>query len=495
MADVWKHIEFDSFPIFWLLVLRAWSFLTGGGDFSYRLLGLGIGVGILAALWFNSRVFKISFPVFSIALLGFSPAIIQWGDSMRGYGLGICAILFTFGLVWKAVELPSRKNIAWAALGSLIAAQTLYYNTVLIFAICLGGFAVAARKAAWRHSLAFLLIGGVSAVSLLPYLAVFERSKSWAPMFQYPELWQGFQLGWYWKSLCGTLNTPGPWVAWVWIGLLAIALAASVSFLARKGFKANPERCDAAIFSLVALVIGSVGYYLFLRRLQYITQQWYYVALLAFTAVALDVLLSLFNDSKAWRIFRLGFLAVFVALTFGPVRFLAHTRMTNIDLAATWLTNNSAPGDLILVTPWYCGITFDRYYRAETSWTTIPPIEDHRFHRVDLLQNHMTAVDQNEPTRSILQKVEAALKGGHRVWIVGNVGVVKPNQIPPLLLPAPNEKLGWNDWPYIQEWSMQVAYFIQRRATQADSISIWPGRVNGHEDLPLVVAQGWNVRD
>src|SRR5438477_6895762 len=58
ISDVWKHIEFDSFPIFWLVVLRAWSVLTGASDFFYRLLGLGIGITVLTALWFNARVFK-----------------------------------------------------------------------------------------------------------------------------------------------------------------------------------------------------------------------------------------------------------------------------------------------------------------------------------------------------------------------------------------------------------------------------------------------------
>src|SRR5437667_7506607 len=75
--DVWTHIEFDSFPIFWLLVLRVWSFITGASDLAYRLFGLGIGITVLAVLWFGARVFKMSFPMFSIALLALSPAIMM----------------------------------------------------------------------------------------------------------------------------------------------------------------------------------------------------------------------------------------------------------------------------------------------------------------------------------------------------------------------------------------------------------------------------------
>ena len=495
IAEVWRHIEFDSFPIFWLLILRFWSLFTGGSDILYRILGLGIGIGILGALWFNARVFKISFPCCSIALLGFSPAIIRWGDAMRGYGLGIAFILLTFGLVWRVVERPTGKNVTLAALAALIAAQTLYYNSVLVFALCMGGFVVAARDRKWKLFFRLLLIGGVSALSLLPYVTVFRRSKSWAPIFQYPDLWKGFQLGWFWDNLSQTLNSAVPWAVWIWATLFFAGLVCGIFALSgRRDSTGLPARVDLALFALTASLVALVAYFLFLNRLQYLTQQWYYIALLAFIAMAIDVLIALSNHSKGSRVFQILFLAAFVGLAFWPARSVVRTRMTNVDLAAQWLKQNSASEDAIFVTPWYCGITFSRYYDAPAFWTTIPPIEDHRFHRVDLLLNHMTARNQSDPVRPILNKIEATLKQGHRVWILGPLLFLPRGQVPPLLLAAPNDREGWHDMPYYEEWSKQIAYFVQAHAIEGRVVNFFPPvAVNVHENLPLIAVEGWRA--
>jgi hypothetical protein len=496
IVELWRHIEFDSFPIFWLLLLRLWSHVASDSDFLYRLLGLGIGLTLLGLLWFNARVFTKSFPIYSLALLGFSPAIIRWGDSIRGYGLGICSILMTFALVWRLVKRPDAKNLILATLSALIAVQSLYYDAVLLFAICIGGFFVALKNGKSKPVVSLLIVGGVSALSLFPYLSVFQRSKSWTPMFQYPELWQGFRLTWYWQNLSATLDSSGVWTASVWVGLFAIAFAAGIFCLVSKDADAtNPSRSDIAIFSMTALLVGFAGYYLFLHQLQYPTQAWYYVALIAFTAVNIEVLTSLLDLGAGWRILRISVLVLFVGLTVGPVRSEVRTRMTNVDLLATWLEQNSAPDDLIVVVPWFNGITFARNYHGAALWMTLPPMDDHRFHRVDLLQNYMKAVNQSEPVRPILEKMEKALKAGHRVWVLGKLQFLEPNQVPPLLLPAPNEASGWHDLPYIEAWSMQVAYVIQMHAEQVRPVNI-PVRnpVNHFENVPLLVVEGWHFR-
>src|SRR5438552_18523875 len=105
-----------------------------------------------------------------------------------------------------------------------------------------------------------------------------------------------------------------------------MALGSGLFCLARKGHGGGGDRSDLAAFASAALFVGFVSYYLFLRRLQYLTQTWYYVALIAFTAWAIDVLLSLLNDSRRWRIFRLCLVTLFVALTFRSLRSILHTR-------------------------------------------------------------------------------------------------------------------------------------------------------------------------
>src|SRR5438093_5367808 len=53
--DVWEFHNQDSFPILFASTARIWSAFFGSGDDSFRLLGLIIGLGVLAAFWINAR--------------------------------------------------------------------------------------------------------------------------------------------------------------------------------------------------------------------------------------------------------------------------------------------------------------------------------------------------------------------------------------------------------------------------------------------------------
>ena len=54
--ELWSFLRFDSVPIVYLGVLRAWTDIFGtNNDPMLRLLGLLIGLGIVGALWLNVR--------------------------------------------------------------------------------------------------------------------------------------------------------------------------------------------------------------------------------------------------------------------------------------------------------------------------------------------------------------------------------------------------------------------------------------------------------
>ena len=154
-ADLWNMNHFDSAPILWFLVLRAWTALAGAAnDTGFRLLGLVVGLSILGALWLNARSFlRFSLPLLSLALVGFNPEIIRSGDSMRAYGPGTLAILLACGLLWHAVQSPSPWRVALAVFGSVVAVQTLFQNALLLFALGVSCMLVAARRRLWRRAL------------------------------------------------------------------------------------------------------------------------------------------------------------------------------------------------------------------------------------------------------------------------------------------------------------------------------------------------------
>jgi len=158
-----------------------------------------------------------------------------------------------------------------------------------------------------------------------------------------------------------------------------------------------------------------------------------------------------------------------------------------MDLIAAALRERAGPDDLIILHPWYYGISFERYYQGKTPWTTLPDLADHRFHRYDLFKMKMETAN---PVQPVLDKIAATLQSGHRVWIVGWLTYTK--RPPPDLGLPPNPFSGWQDEPYSEAWGASAGYLIATHEETAARIPITPpGPVNLLEDLPLTVVTGW----
>ena len=148
-GEIWRSLDYDSFPILFFLVLRSWLELFGlYNDTALRALGCITGLGLLGALWYNARAFGVRWPVLSLALVGLNPMLIRYGDSTRAYGLGILLIVLTFASFWRLVDSPASpptKRVLTAAVLAVLSVHCLYYNSVLLFAIAARALAVAVR--------------------------------------------------------------------------------------------------------------------------------------------------------------------------------------------------------------------------------------------------------------------------------------------------------------------------------------------------------------
>ena len=137
----------------WFVILRLWAhsrFLAT--DFGLRLFGLLVGLGILAVVWGNARRFRLPTPIAALTLLGFTAAVVCFGDSIRGYGLGMLFELLAFGLIWDVATRPTRIRIALAFIVALAAVQMLFYNCMILAAVCGAGIAVAAIDRQWKRA-------------------------------------------------------------------------------------------------------------------------------------------------------------------------------------------------------------------------------------------------------------------------------------------------------------------------------------------------------
>jgi hypothetical protein len=299
----------------------------------------------------------------------------------------------------------------------------------------------------------------------------------------------GFLPAVVWRNLSDALAIAMPWTKWLWISLTALAVSRLRGN--REPANANPDAA-VVLYAVTALIAGIVTFFIYLRLAALPTRVWYYLPLMTLAAVCIDAALA--NCAPRFQPGRWLLAGLTVAIPFASAWTAIQYRQTDIDLIATTLLDEAGPDDLILVHPWYCGITFERYFRGATPWTTIPDIADHRFHRYDLFKLKMQTQD---PLAPVLARVAATLESGHRVWVVGWVPVSKS---PPRDLgPAPNKQYGWLEEPYTQEWGEQIGYFIATHAARAETISAetipiqLPSGINPLEDLPLVMVTGWRV--
>ena len=492
IADIWRNLQYDSFPVLWPILLRAWIHCgLGTTDLHLRLLGLLVGLGILVAVFVNARKFRIRTPIIALTLLGFNAALICDGGAIRGYGMGVLMELLTFGLLWDVATRPTPLRIIVALLIALAGVHILFYNCVILAAVCCGALAVTLLDRQWRRAAIIAGIGFVCAVSMSVYVPIIARRNSFRAMLvTEPTL----------KLLCGkfaeavsydtsTHATSSAFnlIAWEVAILLALYLGLRTLLSARPNPRA-PSLQKLVVFNLVALSAAIVGYYLFLRKLSYFTQPWYYLALLALLATCADALINSIAGNRLKMFVAVGSLA-FCTVAFLPTWTDAGLRKTGIDLDAQNLASMSKPGDLILISPWYFGVSFERYYHGSADYLTVPDVQNLGFQKYDLLIPYMNdrhAMDQT------LARAAEALKSGHNVFLLGYFPFPSNDLIYPTLPPPnPNDPSTWNDAIYYDLWERQILFFLTHHTTQTVRVPTrWDG-VSNFERVWLFAMRGW----
>jgi hypothetical protein len=483
VSEVWQNLQHDSCPILMHLVVRAWSAAAslGNTDPGLRVLGLYVGLFLLLAFWFASWTMRNGAPLLAVTLAGLNVTMVRVGDSLRGYGLGSALGVLALAAIWRLSCRPSLAAFSCAVAVAVLSVQSLYQNAFLLFAACCGGFVLCAVERRWRDTLPIFAVGVAAAVSLLPYIPLIVRAQDW-----YIIMKVGFRFSYGWKQLSVATGSPLTVFTWVWVALWIGALAAAICvfFWCRNSL---PDRVRGLIlFASTSLVLGAAGFAFFLKLSEYPTQPWNYAPLMAFSAVCFDTIFL-----AAWRWARPA--AVILAALTISATFLfelpaVKCRQTNVDLVAARLSTEVGPNDYVIVHPWYCGVTFKRYYKGAAPWTTLPPLEDYTLQRYDLLKAKMQT---KEPIAPVIDRITSTLQSGNRVWLVGNMPFTQEPL--PKILPAPNNPWGWFDPPYSFHWGVQVTQFLSAHC-QRSGVVMPPSTncVNPSENLlVVVVVTGW----
>lgn len=486
LKNIVASFPHEAFPPVYFFALRAYIAVTGGSDAALRTLGLLVGLAVVGVLWMNARLNGRGLPLISLALVGFNSHFLQFGDSIRGYGLGSLLILLTFGLMAKAVEKPQPGWFVAVLCSAILSVQFLLSNSVLLLAICGAAAGVFLLRKQWRPALIVFGVAAVAGLSLLWFAGALAAAREWDMLVRYPiglpEIWAGFHH---------TLNAQSPFMRWIWLAIFGagIGVAVGSSWRLTAG-RADEQRSDRLRFCLLTMVFSAVGCFVFLRVLGYAPRPWYYLPVLVVLASALDGILENILKSEEMRILRLVFVGVVAISFFGPMKQEAKQRQTNMDIVAKVLEKSADPRDLILVSPWFYGVSFNRYYNGSTPWITLPNIADHKVHRYDLIKARMLS---DKPIDDVFDKIRQALQSGQQVWVVGIAPVPKPGEDWRPLPPAPHPRLGWSEITYLSSWLRQLGRYLQVHAAVTEEVNVpLPGSVSFWEEVPVSRYKGWH---
>ncbi len=481
VAQIWDNAEFDSFPMLWFLVLRAWRAIAGGTDQAYRLLGFLVGLGTVATIWITSRRMGGKVPLLPLALYGLAPEFIRWGDSMRAYGLGVVFAILLVGQFWSATRRRSLPRVVAASLIGLLAVQTLYYNAMLLFAAAAAAACVQARRRNWRGAAAFMAAGIPAAVSLVPYLELFHRVAEWNGLVMVH-----LTPGWLWFKLGEALASSTPGLLWVWLAAIGLAMiwSASMSFRRRDDAgNSAAQSADLELFCLVAIGLAIPSCLAFLWFLSYPTEPWYYIALAAFCAQCVGAGFTRLRPRM------LAIASICLAVYALPGAFgSVSQRQTNLDLICDYLNRNARASDIVLVNPWIYAVTMSRYYHGHAPVYTVPMIDFHLWHKYPLVKPWLSHPDPFVQTR---QAIDRTLRGGGCVWTAGylpDVPGVAPN-----LPAAPLPDTGWLQSPYESIWAMHLGGYLYSRAAH---VSVYVPEVAAvrYESTISQRFEGWRFR-
>lgn len=479
LARIAEALRHDSVPLASTLLVRAWSAIGLGSDAGLRALGFAIGLGVLGALAWSARVAGARVPAASLVLVALDAWTVRGGDAIRPTGLGVLAIVLAFATLVRALERPDRVRTGVAIAAAVLAVQSLYANVPLVGALALAAIVAGALARSRARVALGAGVGAVAALSLLPYLPAVRAASAWSELvrsradFAQARLALGATRGW-------------DVALWALLALAALAFA-----WRRRGAAADAGADGAwprAAFAATALVAGTLGFAGFVAWSRLPSQPWYYLPAMALAAVAIDALLApTLRSPRA----RLGAALAVIALAAAHAPAIlpaVAVRQTNLDRVAARVAAEATPNDLVVVTPWFCGVTFQRYYHGRAPWITIPPLADHAIHRYDLVAQRMREPGCADSTWAI---VSAALDRGGRLWLVGRLPALDPDERPEPPGVAPDAGLGWSADLYGEAWEKRIVAQLLPRLVGADPVEVpVDGAVSEYEDVPLFVLTG-----
>ncbi len=487
IGNIWANFEHEAFPPPFPQLVRTYVALFGRTDFALHGFGFAVCCLILISIWGASfillapgerrsvlsetassqEIIRPSIlsgawpPVLSLALFGLNSSFLIWGAVVRGYGLAAAAIVLHFACLGRFRSQPSWRWWVWSVITGVLSVQCALQNCFLVLAIGLSAVLVSLLRKELRTAVLSLSVGLIAAVSTLYFLPRFLQIE-WKIVVEGYLTLKDYVFG-----LLYQMGNPDQAVIWVWGGLILICLCGGIWKTVQATRRV--ETSDGSLqYGLFVLILSLVLFLFFLRYLHYSMRPWYFVPLLALLACNLEMMLARLMPVRFFQLFRCVLTVLLLAALTVPAYRETRTRMTNMDLIASRLEELAGPDDLIVVSPWYYGVSLNWYYHGSTRVESLPIIGRQPIHRYDLV---MARMKSTEPLEDLKEEIRQTLANGHRVWVVGRLLPV-PRQGPRSYGPAPDPVAKWSENEYMGSWLEQMTAFLQRVSRSQTEIEI-----------------------
>jgi hypothetical protein len=142
-----------------------------------------------------------------------------------------------------------------------------------------------------------------------------------------------------------------------------------------------------------------------------------------------------------------------------------------------------------VINPWFFALPFNWYYRGQTTWNTIPPLPPALVHRYDLL---IQQTGEPDPNAAVYTSMEATLRAGHHVWMVGVValpgnGTVDP--APRATGVAPQTRYTGD---YVSAWTLALGAWLSSHGVTVAPVDLGLRLpVSVYENATLYKLSGW----
>ncbi len=460
-------LSYDSFPPLSIVIFHFWNIFFQS-DQGFRFFGLIIGLGVIATIWFNAKIFKSGMPVLVLAIFGLNSVAIRFGDATRAYGLGTIFVILTFGLVWKlTLDNFNLKNFFLATTAAILSVQTMYQNAFLVLSICLGGILVLIVRKDWKKIWSICAVGLIAALSLIPYISFIKNANDWSIVAQAQQHQDSI-----WPVISQAFGIPSlPGISAI---LIVISFLALIFFSLRS--QETVQQKEKILFIIISLFIGALLFITFLVRIRVPVKDYYLIPIIALTAIVLEIII----ESKKVRILLALLLLI---ISFPKVFTDLKTRVTDIDLIAEQIAENANTNDYILINPWQVGVSFNHYYMGANKWQTLPPMEDLSIFRYDLIKEKLS---QPDPTKEVFDQIEKTLSSGNKVWVVGYIETLPGETV------TKDKPTGNFMNPYLEYWTVQLNQFLKDHKVNQQPVALdYSKSIHDYENFPLTVLSNW----